>query len=173
MNSPSAAETVFLKFSCRKLEQMADRIGTCLNALAEEQVWQRANEHSNAVGNLVLHLAGNVRQWLVSGVGQQPDLRQRDAEFAARAGQAKDDLRQVLNQTIQEAIVMLQALPAARLTELVEIQGFRLTALEAIYHVVEHFSGHTFQIIMLTKAHCNAPLDFYGYLSGPHENETP
>jgi len=173
VNSPSAAETVFLDFSCRKLAQMTDRIGTCLDALAEDQIWQRANEHSNAVGNLVLHLAGNVRQWLISGVGQQPDFRQRDTEFAARAGLAKDDLRQVLNQTIQEAIVMLQALPAARLTELVEIQGFRLTVLEAIYHVVEHFSGHTFQIILLTKAHRNTPLDFYGYLSGPHEDETP
>ena len=144
----------------------------CLDALSDAEIWARPNESSNAVGNLVLHLAGNVRQWLLCGVGGAPDLRQREAEFGTRAlGRA--ELSQLLTSTIQDAIGTLQALPHRRLTEAIEIQGFRLTVLEAIYHVVEHFAGHTFQIILLAKSQRDQPFDFYSYLSGPHETETP
>jgi uncharacterized damage-inducible protein DinB len=163
-----SVEGVFLDFSCRKLEQMAGRIAECCALLTEEQIWARSNASSNAVGNLVLHLSGNVRQWLVAGIGGSPDLRERDAEFAARGG----DLT-VLMVTVGEAVRVLRALPGARLSEAIEIQGFRLTVLEAIYHVVEHFSGHTSQIMLLTKAHRDCPLDFYSYLRGDHQNETP
>ena len=168
----SQSEAVFLDFSCRKLDQMAGCIGTCLDVLSDAEIWVRSNESSNAVGNLVLHLAGNVRQWLLCGVGGAADLRRRDTEFAARTlGRA--ELSQLLNSTIQESIATLQALPHGRLAEAIEVQGFRLTVLEAIYHVVEHFSGHTYQIILLAKAHRDQPFDFYSYLSGAHETETP
>ncbi len=166
------SEAVFLNFSCRKLLQMASRIGTCLDSLTEAQIWARSNDTSNAVGHLVLHLAGNVRQWIISGVGGAPDTRQRDTEFdACPFGSA--ELSQLLTSTLTEAIGTLRALPEEKLMQTLEIQGFRLTALEAIYHAVEHFSGHTFQIILLAKAQRNRPFDFYGYLTGPHENETP
>ena len=168
----SQSEAVFLDFSCRKLHQLAHSIVVCLDALDDAEIWARSNESSNAVGNLVLHLAGNVRQWLLCGVGGAPDLRQRDTEFAARAlGRAA--LRELLTRTIQESIAVLQALPHGRLLEAIEIQGFRLTVLETIYHVVEHFSGHTYQIILLAKSHRDQAFDFYSYLSGPHETETP
>ena len=165
-------EAVFLDYSCRKLEQMAGRIVVSLDALDDDQLWQRANPQSNAPGNLVLHLCGNVRQWIIAGVAAQPDLRQRATEFAARAG-SRAELIALLDRTVQEAIAVLRALPQGRLTEVLEVQGFRLTVLEAIYHVVEHFSGHAFQIILLTKAHSGQPFGFYGYLAGPHERETP
>ena len=151
---------------------MAGSVVTCLDALNEAQIWARANENSNAVGNLVLHLAGNVRQWLITGVGGAADIRQRDLEFAARH-LGRDELRHILVSTIQEAISLLRDLPLERLTEAMEIQGFRLTVLEAIYHVVEHFSGHAFQIILLTKTYSDQPFDFYGYLTGAHADETP
>lgn len=99
----SQSEAVFLDFSCRKLHQLAGSIVVCLDALDDAEIWARSNESSNAVGNLVLHLAGNVRQWLLCGVGGAPDLRQRDTEFAARAlGRAA--LRELLTRTIQESI---------------------------------------------------------------------
>jgi uncharacterized damage-inducible protein DinB len=162
-------EAVFLDFSCRKLEQMAARIAECVASLTEEQIWARWSESSNAVGNLVLHLSGNVRQWLVSGVGGLPDVRLRDAEFTALSG----DLG-VLQDTVREAVAVLRRLPLERLGQRVVIQGFDLTVLEAVYHVVEHFSGHTFQIILLTKAHTERGFDFYGYLRGDdHAGETP
>lgn len=168
----SQSEAVFLDFSCRKLDQMAGSIVVCLDALDDAEIWARSNESSNAVGNLVLHLAGNVRQWLLSGVGGAADQRQRDTEFSTRV-LGRSELRELFTRTIQEAIAVLRALPHGRLLEAMEIQGFRLTVLEAIYHVVEHFSGHAYQIILLAKAQRDQSFDFYSYLSGPHETETP
>jgi hypothetical protein len=167
-----STDAAFLDFSCRKLDQMAGRIATCLDSLTDDQIWTRANPHSNAVGNLVLHLSGNVRQWLIAGVGGLPDTRERAAEFAARQ-LPRAELAGLLRGTVQEAISTLQALSPVQLADVVEIQGFRLTVLEAIYHVVEHFSGHTFQIILLAKAHTGRPFDFYSYLDSPHEAATP
>ena len=169
----TSSEAVFLDYSCRKLLQSAARITECLSSLTEAQLWARANEYSNAVGNLTLHLAGNVRQWVIAGVGGVPDVRDRELEFAKRGGLGHAELAQILNGTVQEAVGALRALLHSRLSETLEIQGFRLTALEAVYHAVEHFSGHTFQIILLAKALRNRPFDFYRYLAGPHENETP
>jgi len=169
----TCSETIFLDFSARKLKQSALRIAECLSALTAEQLWARANPNSNAVGNLTLHLAGNIRQWLIGGVGGVPDIRQRDVEFATRTGLSGKELELILTGILQEAVATLSALPPARLTETVEIQGFRLTVLEAIYHAVEHFSGHTHQIILLAKAHRDRPFEFYSYLADPHESETP
>ena len=165
-------EAVFVDFSCRKLRQMAGRVTTCLDVLTEEQLWQRPNPHSNAVGNLVLHLAGNVRQWVIAGVGGATDARERAAEFAAESG-TRDELKRRLTETIDQACAILQSLPAERLSDQVEIQGFRLTILEGIYHVVEHFSGHTGQIILLAKTYAARPFDFYNYLDEQHPDETP
>lgn len=165
-------ETVFVDFSCRKLRQMTGRLSICLDALTEEQLWQRANAHSNAVGNLLLHLTGNVRQWVIAGVGGAADERERAAEFAAESG-THEELKRRLTETIEQACAVLRSLPPERLTERLEIQGFRLTVLEAVYHVVEHFSGHTGQIILLAKAYSAGPFDFYNYLDDQHLDETP
>ncbi|MBV9768222.1 MAG: DUF1572 family protein, partial [Bryobacterales bacterium] len=108
-----------------------------------------ANE--NAAGNLVLHLSGNVRQWIGSGVAGLPDNRKRDAEFEARGGMAPADLSELLKTRVAEAAGIIREVPAARLTERIKPQGYDVTVLEAIAHVVEHFSHHTGQIILLTK----------------------
>ncbi|MBY0507935.1 MAG: DUF1572 domain-containing protein [Bryobacteraceae bacterium] len=164
---------LFLAYSRHKLRQSESRIATCLTVLSDAQLWARPNPASNSVGNLVLHLAGNLRQWVIAGVGQVPDIRQRDAEFAARASFDGNELALLLESTLIEADAVLAAVPETRLTERVEIQGFRLTVLDAIYHAVEHFSGHTYQIILLAKAQRGEPFDFYAYLGSPHENEIP
>ena len=164
-------ETEFLTFSAGKLMQLLDRIDTCVQQLTPEQIWMRAEANQNAVGNLLLHLNGNVRQWILHGVGGQADLRDRDAEFAARDGAGAPEMLAGLRTTIEEAVALLRALPAGRLMEHTQNQGYDCTVLAAIYHVVEHFAGHTFQIIYATKLCTGEDLGFYAHLSGsaPHD----
>ena len=166
---------IFLNYSAETLRQMAGRIETCLGGLSEEQIWARSGENENAIGNLVLHLSGNVRQWIVSGVGGRPDTRRRDAEFAARGGGRGADLVARLKESLEEAAGTLAELPPERLGERIVVQDYELTVLEAIYHVVEHFSGHTSQIIFATKMMTGADLGFYRHLrdSAAHGEKTP
>jgi uncharacterized damage-inducible protein DinB len=153
---------------------MAGRIETCLSGLAEEQIWARSSENENAIGNLVLHLSGNVRQWIVSGVGERPDTRQRDAEFAARGGGRGAELVARLKEAVEEASGILAELPPERLGERIVVQHYDVTVLEAIYHVVEHFSGHTGQIIFATKMMTGPDLGFYRHLrDAAHGRKTP
>jgi uncharacterized damage-inducible protein DinB len=167
-------DRVFLDYSVKKLRQMAARIEDCLGRLTEEQVWLRGSENENAIGNLVLHLCGNVGQWIVSGVGERPDTRRRDAEFAARGQASAAELAARLSATVEDATVVLAHVTAARLTEPITIQGYDVTVLECIFHVVEHFSGHTGQIIFATKALTGSDLGFYAHLrQAAHAEKTP
>ena len=153
---------------------MAGRIETCLSGLTEEQIWARSSDNENAIGNLVLHLSGNVRQWIVSGVGGRPDIRQRDAEFAARGGGGAE-LVVRLEEAVEEAAGVLARLTPERLSERIVVQHYDVTVLEAIYHVVEHFSGHTGQIIFATKMLTATDLGFYRHLrdAAAHDKKTP
>src|SRR5215510_998712 len=110
-----------LNFSVRKLEQLVSRIESCLGKLDEEQVWARGTENENAIGNLVLHLSGNVLQWIISGVGGAPDNRDRDSEFEARGGAAIPDLLARLRGTVAEALEVVRAVTPPRLLERVTI----------------------------------------------------
>jgi uncharacterized damage-inducible protein DinB len=166
---------IFLDFSARKLELLNGRIESCLGRLSDDQIWARGGENENAVGNLVLHLAGNVRQWIVSGVGAAPDVRQRDTEFAARGGPSAAKLKERLRGTVSEAVAVIGAVSEGRLTERVTIQDYEGSVLEAIYHVVEHFSMHTGQIQFAAKMLTGADLGFYAHLkkAAPHGEKTP
>ena len=154
-------ESDFLRYSCEKLDQMRERVDACVALLTAEQIWMRGGETQNAIGNLLLHLNGNLQQWILAGVGGIPIQRDRDAEFSARTGELP-----ALGQTVAATVEVIRTLPHKRLTERVNIQKYDVTILEAIYHVVEHSSGHTGQIILLTKAYTNRDLGFYSYLSG-------
>jgi uncharacterized damage-inducible protein DinB len=155
-------EGEFLKFSGEKLTELLGRIEACAAKLTPEQVWMRGAETENAVGNLMLHLAGNVRQWIICGVGGAEDHRDRDSEFDARSG---SDALDRLRTAVSEAVAVLASLPHSVLQEKRNIQKhWDLTVLEAIYHVVEHFSMHTGQIIFATKLLTGSDLGFYGYL---------
>jgi uncharacterized damage-inducible protein DinB len=127
------------------------RIERCLERLSEEEVWWRANPDSNSVGNLLLHLSGNVRQWIVSGVGGAPDHRQRQQEFDERGPVPRGELLERLRATVRDADRALAELSSAALLDRRTIQGCDVTVLEAVYHVVEHFSMHVGQIILITK----------------------
>ena len=170
-----ALDRMFADFSAKKLRQMAQRIETCLAKLTPEQIWARGSENENAIGNLVLHLCGNVRQWILTGVGGAPDVRERDAEFAARESGSSTELSVRLTSTVEEAVAVIERVTAARLVERTVVQKYDVSVMEAIYHVVEHFSGHTGQIIFATKMLTSGDLGFYRHLSkaAAHGEKTP
>ncbi len=164
-------ESNFLNCAADKLAELCPRIEICLGKLTPEQVWMRGSGNQNAVGNLVLHLNGNVRQWILTGIGGAPDHRIRDEEFAARGGMDPAALGELLRETVDEALAIIRSLPPARLAEEVTVQGYSGTVLKAIFHVVEHFSGHTGQIIFFTKMVTGQDLGFYAHLTGsPQSN---
>jgi uncharacterized damage-inducible protein DinB len=164
----------FIDFSVRKLNLLSSRIDDCLSRLDDDQVWLRDAENLNAVGNLVLHLCGNVRQWVISGIGGAPDIRRRDEEFAARGGVSRDELRKKVQDTVREASSILERISAERLLEQLTVQKYTLTVLEAVYTVIEHFAQHTGQIIFATKLLTGEDLGYYAHLSKPsHSERTP
>lgn len=166
---------IFLDSCVRRLRQHISRIGKCLDRLTDEQVWARGSDEENAIANLMLHLGGNVRQWIVASIGGKPDIRVRDREFSSRAGLSKAELLDRLSGIVEEACEVLQALPAERLSERVTIQNYEnLTIMEASFHVVEHFAMHTGQIMFSTKMLTHEDLGFYRHLSSPaHGQKTP
>src|SRR5215813_5499906 len=146
----STIGTAFLKESRALLVgDYLPKIERCVTLLNDEQIWWRANAASNSIGNLLLHLSGNVRQWIVVGLGGAVDERDRDAEFAQRDIIARDELLTHLRETLREAEETLVRFDDERLLDKFTIQGLETSALAAIMHVVEHFSMHTGQIILL------------------------
>ena len=148
------------------LDDYLPKIERCLEKLNDEQIWWRANEESNSIGNLILHLCGNARQWIISGVGGQPDARVRDAEFQQREVISRDDLLTLLRSTLSEIDTTLRNLDPSLLLERRNIQGHDVDLLEAIFHVTEHFSMHTGQIFLLTKLLTREGLHFYDFSTG-------
>lgn len=142
------------------------KIERCLEKLSDEQIWWRANEESNSIGNLILHLCGNARQWIVCGVGSEPDQRNRDAEFNQRDVIARDELLALLRSTLSDVQTTLQSLDPSTLLEQRKIQGNDVEILEAIFHVTEHFSMHAGQIFLLTKLLTGSDLRFYEFEAG-------
>jgi uncharacterized damage-inducible protein DinB len=137
------------------------KIQRCLVALPADALWRRADERSNSIGNLLLHLEGNVRQWIVSSVGGAPDHRQRFAEFAALDGGDAESLFAALRATLDDADAVIGSLGPEDLLTRRTIQGRDVSVLDAVYHVVEHFSLHTGQIILLTKQDAPGSIQFY------------
>jgi uncharacterized damage-inducible protein DinB len=153
------------------LDDYLPKIERCLEELTDEQIWWRANEESNSIGNLTLHLCGNARQWIIAGVGSQADTRERDAEFGQRELIGRDELLSLLKSTLAEIDKVLRALDPATILDRRQIQGHDVDVLKAIFHVTEHFSMHTGQIIMLTKMITAKNLRFYDFEDGtPVEN---
>ena len=165
MTEAAEVGELFLTFSRERLQLVASRVSDCLGRLSDEQIWQRGSEVENSVANLVLHLCGNVRQWIISGVGGQTDIRQRDAEFARRDGVTTSELRELLESTIAESVSVIQNMQHDRLVEKISVQGRNLSVLEAIYVVVEHFGEHAGQIMYMTKQMTREDLGYHRHLS--------
>lgn len=145
-------------------EDFLPKIERCLDVLSDEQIWWRPNNESNSIGNLLLHLSGNARQWIICGLGDGVDARDRDSEFAQREIISRDRLMTLVRETLAEVDATLAAFAPERLLERRNIQRSDVTALEAILHVVEHFSMHTGQIILVTKMLSKADLAFYEFI---------
>ena len=158
-------EQEFLRISTEKLRRSGSRIEDCVGRLNSDQIWTRNADNVNSIGNLVLHLCGNVRQWIGFGIGDLADLRDRDSEFAARGGLEPGDLIAKARQTVSDAIGIVGNFDPARLQEKVTIQNHEVTKMEAIYQVVEHFAQHTGQIIFITKMLTGDDLGYFKHLN--------
>lgn len=166
--TPAEANTagLFLDFSRRKLlEQYWPRLRSCVDSLTDEQIWWRANEASNSVGNLLLHLNGNVRQWLVASFNRLEDARNRPAEFGERETIPGPELLARLDGTMQEAAKVLSRLTEADLLATYRIQGYTVRGLDAVYQVVEHFGMHYGQVLYIAKMLQDRDLGFYKELN--------
>ena len=142
------------------------KIRAAVEALPPDALWWRANDQSNSVGNLLMHLAGNIRQWIVAGVGGAPDRRNRDGEFAARDGATAAELLDTLDQALDEVDAVIATLTREDLASRRTIQGREISVLEAVYHVVEHFALHAGQIILVAKMHAPGAVRFYDDAGG-------
>jgi uncharacterized damage-inducible protein DinB len=147
-------------------EEYLPKIERCLERLTDEQIWWRPNSQSNSIGNLLLHLSGNARQWIVCGLGGVTDDRVRQTEFDERRSIARDELLALLRGTVKAVDDTLAIFESPRLLDRFKIQGTEVTALAAIFHVTEHFSMHTGQIILLTKTLAKMDLVFYDFSTG-------
>ena len=137
------------------------KIERCLDRLSDADVWWRPNEASNSIGNLILHLCGNVTMWIVGGVGRLPFERNRQLEFDERRHISAEELRGRLTKTVRKADEVLAGIEPIELTSRRTIQDYDVTVLDAIYHVVEHFGMHTGQIILLSKARVGQDLTLW------------
>jgi hypothetical protein len=134
-----------------ELAKALDRINHCLDQLTLEQVWWRPRPPMNSIGNLILHLRGNLRQWVVSGLRGVKDARDRPREFAQREPIPKDELSRSLGETVAEARKALAEASAQDFLARRHIQEFDVTGLEAIFDSIPHFRGHTQEIIHMTR----------------------
>lgn len=160
-------ESAFLERSRYYLAyEYPTKIRLALSPVDEQVIWKRANAESNSIGNLMLHLAGNIRQWVVGGVGGTETDRDRAGEFAATGGFTKTELIAALDSSVRDADKVLASLADSDLERSVVIQGRDTTIIAAIYHVVEHFSMHTGQIIMLAKMFAPGSVKFYENAGG-------
>lgn len=159
--------TLIDEFKTRSVEHLQEnlpRLATCLAELTEAEVWQRPNPASNSIGNLLLHLCGNVNQYILASLVGEPDTRQRDEEFVAKGGLTKAELMQRVQDTVDRACAVIMIQDEASLLRERSVQAFRKSGLGIITHVVEHFSYHVGQVAFWTKALKNEDLGFYAHL---------
>jgi hypothetical protein len=158
--------TMFVNFSREKLiGQYWPRLRACVESLSDEQVWWRPNPSSNSIGNLMLHLNGNVTQWLISSFNGTEDERDRPTEFSRTEGIGRDTLLAMLSATMERASDVLGRVGEAELRAQFAIQGYHNTGLEVIYQVVEHFGLHYGQIAYIAKMLRDVDLGFYRELN--------
>jgi uncharacterized damage-inducible protein DinB len=160
-NNPLADN--FLAFAAKRMKLSQGEIERCVSRLSEEQMWHRGGDHENSVANLLLHLEGNIRQWILHGIDEQPDVRERDEEFTLARSVDAAEARRRFDATVDEAVGVIAALDPERLLVVIDPQPTgtwrHATILEAIFKVVGHLEMHTGQIILLTKQLVGSDLD--------------
>lgn len=149
--STDAIGQAFIDQVRRGLAESLEKITHCINQLSEEDVWWRPFESHNSPANILLHLNGNLRQWIISGVGELPDVRNRAQEFTDRGPIPKSELLGRLGQTLHEADDLLANLPTDQLLATRRIQGFDETVMSALSDTLGHLRGHTQELIYITR----------------------
>jgi len=149
------------EFNIRIIQESKTRILSCLELLDESQIQWRPNAQNNSIQILVVHLCGNLRQYICAAIGQQQDIRDRNSEFNSEKTITKIELENILNATTADAWKVVQSLTEQMLLDNYEVQCFNMTGYEIVSHVIEHFSYHTGQIALLTKIITNKDLGFY------------
>lgn len=160
----NATGQAFLERAAHLLTASFGKIREAVDLLSEDEIWSRPNEASNSIGNLLLHLSGNVRQHVIGGLAGAPDTRDRPAEFAARGGHTKAELLSLLESTVGEAVTAIRAFLPARLLEEAHIQGKTVRLLDDLFTIVEHFGYHAGQIVLIVKAVKNHRFPWYRHL---------
>jgi uncharacterized damage-inducible protein DinB len=162
MSSNPVADN-FLAYAAARLQLSRKTIASCLDRLSDDQIWQRRGDYENSIANLLLHLEGNMRQWILHGIDDQPDIRQRDEEFTLTPSTNPTDACARFNATLDESCRVIAAVDPARLLEVIDPQPTgtwrHTTILEAIFKVVGHVEMHTGQIVLLTKQLVASDLD--------------
>jgi uncharacterized damage-inducible protein DinB len=137
------------------------KLQSCLDKLTLEQIWYRPNENTLSIGNTLLHLNGNVRQYILAGLAGGEDTRQRSKEFSERSVISKEDLLNPLKKTMQEVDQYLDKLDIDELTIVRPVQCFDESGVGILIHVVEHFSYHVGQVVYITKMLEDQDMGFY------------
>ena len=174
MNQPFSMQTLSKEFTeqsvCR-MEENVLRIVKCFSELTEEEIWKKPNTQSNSIGNLVLHLCGNITQYIISSMGGNEDHRKRDLEFSTKGGITKQQLIDKLSKVVDQSIAIINKASDSELIRTRKVQAYQLSGVGIIIHVVEHFSYHTGQITFWTKYLKNKDLGFYDGLDLNKKNE--
>jgi len=137
------------------------RIEKCLLQLSEEEIWQKPNSNSNSIGNLILHLCGNITQYIHASLGNEPDQRERDLEFSTKGGYSKNELLEKITKVTDKAIYIIQNVSEEDLIRKRQVQGFEYSGVGIIIHVTEHYSYHVGQISYWTKVLKDKDLGYY------------
>lgn len=161
----------FISAAINYIDDNTKKLKVSLNKLDEADIWKRPNEHSNSVGNLLLHLSGNIRQWVISSLGNVEDTRQRDTEFSANSGYSKSELTEKLFSTIEEAKEIIKNINVKEILKERKVQGYSYSGIHIIIHVTEHYSYHTGQIIFWVKLLKDKDLGFYAGINLNARNE--
>ena len=162
----------FIQHSIDRMEENTKKVVKCFDELDEKDIWIHPNESSNSIGNLTLHLCGNIRQYIISSLGGKEDIRERDLEFSTQGGLSKSELLGKLMAIINEAKSIINATGSDSLRKVRSVQGYEYSGLGIIYHVVEHYSYHTGQVIFFTKLLKNKDLAFYAGIDLSRKNKT-
>lgn len=151
----------FLQQSAYRINLNYPRLKTCIDMLSDTEIWQRPNSSSNSVGNLVLHLCGNMTQYIISALGKNKDDRNRDSEFSAKEGFTAAELLDKMKAVNDNCVTIITGLKEEQLAAKYEVQGYTMSGIAIIIHVTEHYSYHTGQIVFLTKSLKDTDTGFY------------
>jgi len=161
----------FISQAIHRIDENTQKLTVCFHDLEENEIWRRPNQHSNSVGNIILHLCGNIRQYIISSLGHLEDVRERDKEFSTTSGYSKSELLKKLIDTVEQAKDIIKNSSEEELIRKRKVQGYTHSGIGIIVHVTEHYSYHTGQIIFWTKLLKDKDLGFYANIDLNIKNE--